>query len=38
MRPDAIAAKLSETKDRKGKPMKISARSVYRIISVSKAA
>jgi DNA invertase Pin-like site-specific DNA recombinase len=37
MRPDAIAARLSLETDKKGKPKKISARSVYRIIQESKA-
>jgi DNA invertase Pin-like site-specific DNA recombinase len=33
MRPDAIAEQLSAMKNAKGKPMKISQRSVYRIIA-----
>ncbi len=38
MKPDAIAAQLSAELDKKGRPMKISSRSVYRIIQESKAA
>jgi DNA invertase Pin-like site-specific DNA recombinase len=38
MKPGDIAARLSAEKDKKGKPRKISPRSVYRIIQESKAA
>jgi DNA invertase Pin-like site-specific DNA recombinase len=38
VKPDAIAAQLSQVMDRRGKSMTISARSVYRIIQESKAA
>jgi DNA invertase Pin-like site-specific DNA recombinase len=36
-KPAAIAAQLSELKDQKGKPRKISTRSVYRIIEAATA-
>jgi len=38
MKPDAIAAQLSAVTGKKGKPMNISARSVYRIIAENREA